>query len=155
MRKGPKPEKVEWVAKMAEALRGCTATFFTGYQGLSTPELNMVRNELKKAGIYFHVIKNNLAKRAFMEAGYEINEELFKGANALAISYTDPVEAAKIIKKHAEQLEKFLIKGGYLGKKFISPEQVKDLAVLPSKVELIAKLVGSIRCAPYRGSLTC
>lgn len=150
MRREPRPEKVEWVAKMAKALQGCTATFFTGYQGLTTPELNTVRSELKKSGAYFHVIKNNLAKRAFREAGYEINEDLFKGANALVISYTDPVEIAKIIKKHAEQLEKFLIKGGYLGKKYLSVDQIKELAGLPPKVELVAKLLGSLN-APIRG----
>lgn len=150
MRKGPKPEKVEWVAKMAEALKGCTATFFTNFHGLSTPDLNMVRNELKKSGAYFHVIKNKLARRAFMEAGYEINEDLFKGDNALAISYSDPVDVAKILKKHAEALEKFLIKGGYLGKRFITPEEVKKLAELPPKPQLVAKLLGSLN-APIQG----
>lgn len=144
MSKGPKPEKVEWVAKMAEALKGCTATFFTGFHGLSTPEMNQVRSDLKKAGAYFHVIKNNLAKRAFREAGYEIHEELFQGDNALAISYSDPVEIAKILKKHAEGLEKFLLKGGYLGRKFITPEQIKELAGLPPKAHLVAKLLGSL-----------
>ncbi len=150
MQRGPRPEKVEWVAKMAEALKGCTATFFTGFEGLTAPEMNAVRAELKKAGVYFHVIKNNLAKRAFMEAGYEIKEELFKGANALAISYTDPVEAAKILKKHADELEKLIFKGGYLGKEFISAEEIKKLASLPSRQELLAKLVGSIN-APIQG----
>ncbi|KUK13369.1 MAG: 50S ribosomal protein L10 [Synergistetes bacterium] len=150
MRKGPRPEKVEWVAKMAEALKGCTATFFTSFHGLSTPELNNIRNELKKTGAYFHVIKNNLAKRAFVEAGYDINEDMFRGDNALAISYSDPVEVAKILKKHAEQLEKFLIKGGYLGKEFITPDQIKKLAELPPKPQLVAKLLGTLN-APIQG----
>ncbi len=146
-----KVKKEELVAELVEKLRTSKSAVFTDYRGLSVEELDELRNNLRKEGIEFKVIKNTLFKIAAKEAGIEINETAVKGHPvAVAFGTADEVAPAKISYEFAKKNDKLEIIGGVLEGKEISDIMVKSLAKLPSKEDLYAKIVGSI-ASPLSG----
>ena len=109
-----------------------------------------LRRELKKEGVELKVAKKTLIKLALKDAGLEIDAKKFEGQLALAISSQDEVAAARIIAKTAKTNENLKMIGGILGIKELSADEVKALSLIPSKLELLAKLVSSIN-APVSG----
>jgi large subunit ribosomal protein L10 len=109
-----------------------------------------LRRELKKEGVDLKVTKKTLIKMALKDAGFEIDARKFEGQLAIAISSQDEVVAAKIIAKTAKANENIKIVGGILGTKELTEEETKALALIPSKQELLAKLVGTLN-APVSG----
>jgi len=105
---------------------------------------------LRAAGVEYVVVKNTLALRALAEAQINGLEAFLGGPTALVLGGSDPVAAAKVLSDFAKEHEKPAIKAGLVEGKAVTPEQVKQLAALPSKQELLAQLGGALQ-APMAG----
>lgn len=137
------------VAEIAEDIKNAPATIIVATRGLTVEEDTELRNELRAAGVKFVVRKNTLAQKAVESLGIEGAEEFFKGPTAIATSasYTD---AAKVLVKYEKKHEEITVKGGIVEGKTVDHDQVKELANMPSKEELIARALGGFN-APISG----
>jgi large subunit ribosomal protein L10 len=143
-------QKNEIVKDLTEKIKGSKAVVFSDFKGLSVKDMTTLRKELKAEGISLKVLKKTLINIALKDAGVELNAREMEGQVALAISEKDEVAAAKIIAKAAKANENLKILAGILGDKALSKEEVIALSKLPSKEELLAKLVGTLN-APVSG----
>jgi large subunit ribosomal protein L10 len=123
---------------------------FTNYQGLKVKDLNVLRKKLKEKGIEYKVIKNTLARLVFKNNDLKIEDTILDKPAAVAFGYKDEVEPSKIIHEFAKTNNKLEILGGIVNGEFMDVAAIKALALLPSREELYAKVVGSI-AAPISG----
>lgn len=143
-------QKKEIVKEIAEKLRNSKAVVFSDFKGLMVKDMAALRKELRASGVELKVLKKTLINVALKDAGIEMDARKIEGQIALAVSSLDEVAAAKIIAKAAKANENLKIVGGILGVKELSAEEVNALAKLPSKEELLGKLVGTLN-APVSG----
>ena len=116
------------------------------YQGLSAEEMNELRSKVAAANGMINVVKNRLLKRVVPEEADSAFKELLTGANAIANTAEDVVALAKAIAEFAKENEKLEVKGGLLDySKAITPEDIKNLASLPPREILLAKLLGALQ----------
>ena len=141
-------QKEEQLAKLNDRF-GSKKAVFVDYQGLSVSEMENLRNVLEENGVEFSVIKNTLAKIALKNSGIEVEDELLKKPVAVAFA-DDEVTPSKEIKNFSKLHEKLEILGGVIEKQFVPVATINALAMLPSRDELYAKVVGSI-AAPISG----
>jgi large subunit ribosomal protein L10 len=141
----PRPEKVQAVAEIKERLEQARAVFLAEYAGLSVKEQQTLRRGLREGGAEFKVVKMTLARRAAAELELADLDELFLGPTGIAFADGDPVSAAKALKEFAKENEAFLIKGGLLGREFLSPERISELAEIESRDVLLSKLAGAMK----------
>lgn len=137
-------------AEIAEDFKTSLATVFVSTRGLTVEEDTEIRNELRKAGVKFVVRKNSLAEKAAESLNIEGLEEYLKGPTAIATSTTSYTDAAKILCKYAAKLEEVTVKGGIFEGKAITAEEVKELSKIPTREELLARLVGALN-SPIAG----
>ena len=109
---------------------------------LKVSEITELRKKLKSAQSNLKVVKNRLAKRSLKDASLEQLASFFDGPTTIAYSETNPVSPAKILVNFIKDRENLVIKGGVLGAEILTLDRIKDLAALPSKEELFAKLLG-------------
>ena len=138
------------VAQIAEEMKASLATVLVSTRGLTVEQDTELRNALRKAGVKFAVRKNTLAFKAAQEVGIEGTEEMFKGPTAIATSADSYTDAAKILCEYEAKFDKLEVKGGILDGKVISAAEVKDLSKMPSKEELVARVLGGLN-APISG----
>lgn len=125
-------EKKKAIASKYEGwLTKAEAVFFTEYSGLAMPAFDDLRKRIREAGGEFHVVKNTLGKRAFKAAGYEVPEETLLGSTAVGLAFSDAPGVAKAITEFSKDKEALKIKGGFLGKQYLSKQEVARLATLP------------------------
>ena len=137
------------VAQLKEQLESAKGVVLTSYKGLTVAQDTELRRELREAGVSYHVVKNTMLRIAAKEAGIEGIEEHLEGTTAFAFSTEDAVAPAKVIcgfikKNKLEDAEVLTVKVGMVEGKVIGVDEVKALAALPSRAELIAKLLGSM-----------
>ena len=137
------------VAQLKEQLESAKGVVLTSYKGLTVAQDTELRRELREAGVSYHVVKNTMMRIAAKEAGLEGIDEHLEGTTAFAFSTEDAVAPAKVIcgfmkKNKLEEAEILTVKVGVVEGKVISVDEVKALAALPSREELIAKLLGSM-----------
>ena len=137
------------VAQLKEQLESAKGVVLTSYKGLTGAQDTELRRELREAGVSYHVVKNTMLRIAAKEAGIEGIEEHLEGTTAFAFSTEDAVAPAKVIcgfikKNKLEDAEVLTVKVGMVEGKVIGVDEVKALAALPSREELIAKLLGSM-----------
>jgi large subunit ribosomal protein L10 len=131
-------EKEQLVTELSEKLKSATSLYYTDFTGLNVKRMTELRRRLKKAGVEYVVIKNTLALRAVNESGL-IGEKL-KGPTGLVVG-KDPVGAAKVLTDFAKEFEqKPEFKGGMLSGKAINSAQLKRLAAMPSREQMLADL---------------
>ena len=145
-----KEQKEVIIAELAEKLKNSKAVVFSDYKGLNVKDMTILRRDLQAEGVDLQVLKKTLMNRALKDAGIEMDAKKLEGQVAIAVSSKDEVAAAKIIAKLAKVNENLKIVGGILGTKELSVEEVNALAKLPSKEELLSKLVGTLN-APASG----
>ena len=137
------------VAELTEQLKASQAGVLVNYYKTSVEDDTNLRKELTKAGVTYKVVKNTQLKFVFENLGYtDLNSHL-EGMTAIAYSETDPVAPAKILSKFAKEHEDYTIKAGYVDGGVIDAAGVENLASIPSKEGLIAKLLGSIQSPLY------
>ena len=142
-------QKQAIVADLAEQLKNSPAGVVVNYQGITVDADTKMRKALREAGVKYMVMKNSLTGRACDEVGMGDMKQYLTGMTAIAIGTTDAVAPAKVLKEYAEKIESFEILAGYLDGKVVDVETVKQLADIPSREVLIAKLLGSIKSPLY------
>ncbi|HTZ55364.1 MAG TPA: 50S ribosomal protein L10 [Candidatus Acidoferrum sp.] len=149
----PTARKENAVKELRDRLAGSQNLFLTDFAGLTVEEITKLRGELRKDGSTYAVVKNTLFKIA---AGEDIAKQLeafLAGPTGIVFAGTDPVAPAKAIKQFADDSKKLGIKAAYIDGKLVDKKQVETLAALPPKLELVAKLVGTL-ANPLRGLVT-
>lgn len=141
----PRPEKVQAVAEIKERIEGAQAVFLAEYAGLSVKDQQVLRRELRASGAEFKVVKMTLARIAAAELEIDSLDELLSGPTGLAFADGDPVNAAKVLKDFARGHDVFVIKGGLLGREFLSPETISKLADIEPREVLLARLAGAMQ----------
>lgn len=142
-------QKVQSVEELTEKIKNCSSMVLADYRGLTVEQDTQLRNALRKAGVEYKVVKNTITRFAAKNNNLEELEPFLKGPTALAIS-TDPVAPAKVISEYAKKFQLLEIKGGVLEGKVIGIDGVKALADLPSREQLIARMLGGMN-APISG----
>ena len=133
------------VNALAEKIRNAASGVLVQYQGITVEDDTKMRAALRKAGVEYAVIKNSITGRACDMAGYPEMKQYLEGMTAFAVSAEDPIAPAKILKEFDDKVESFQIKAGILEGKVVDSETVKQLAAIPSKEMLIARLLGSLK----------
>ncbi len=135
------------VAEIAEKLQKSVSCVVVDYKGLKVDELTELRSKFREAGIDYKVYKNTLVRRAAAEVGNmtQFDNVNLVGTNAIAFGYEDPVAPAKIISDFAKTHPKVEFKMGFVEGEYYDAESIKTLAEIPSREELIAKLLGSFK----------
>lgn len=148
-----KEQKKELIDQLKDRFSRSKAIVFTDYHGLKVKEVSDLRTKLKEKGIDYKVTKNTLVKIVLKEKNLKIDQAILDKPTALAFSYDDEVEPNKIIYQFSKNSEKLEILGAIINGEFMGVDQVKSLALLPSREELYAKVVGSI-AAPLSGLIS-
>ena len=143
-------QKQQIVADLAEQLKNSVAGVVVNYQGITVENDTAMRKALREAGVKYVVMKNTMTGRACDMVGYGELKLYLSGMTAIAISENDPVAAAKVLKTYAEKVESFNILAGYVDGAVIDANTVNELADIPNKETLIAKLLGSIQSPLYK-----
>lgn len=146
-----KSEKIDTLKAKIEKAQ---VAIVTEYKGYTVEEIQKLRRSLQKDGGDYMVVKNTLAKIAVKGTEYEVLSDALKGPIALAFGFEDQVSPAKAMAKFIKETKKGEIIGGALDGKLLSADEAKALANLPSKEELIAKILGSIN-SPASGIVGC
>lgn len=147
----PTPKKVEEVEFLTERIREAKGIYLTDFTGLTVEEMNDLRAQLRKENILYRVTKNTLTRLALQKAGYEGQLDAYlEGPTALAFGFDDPVTPARLLRDFAKKTQKLRFKASLVEGKVFDPEQTEKLADLPSRNELVARLVGQLN-APIAG----
>jgi large subunit ribosomal protein L10 len=139
-------EKERIVAQLVERLRTSQSLIVADYRGLTMAEIDRLRTQLLESGARFSVVKNTLTERAAEVAGVEEIRSLLDGPTAIAFIEADgdPVAAAKVLNEAVRTTRVLVVKGGVLEGAFISDEDVRNLASLPSADVLRGQVVGAV-----------
>ena len=149
----PRPDKIAAVKEITADLKAAEVYYFVDYRGLTFSEATELRARLAKADASLKVVKNTLAKIAAADAGVEGLDELLQGPTAIAYCHGDPVRVAKTIQDFIKDKKKAAVRGGKLQHSLLTASDVETLAALPSREQLIARLVGAI-ASPLMGLAT-
>ncbi len=137
-------EKKEVVAEISARLKKAQAVVLAEYRGIAVEEITVLRSQARASGVYLRVLKNTLARRAVQGTPFEKLGEKMIGPLAYGIS-DDPVAAAKVLHAYAKTNEKLVIKAGAMPGQLMSAKEVGQLATMPSREELLAKLMGTMQ----------
>ena len=131
-------EKQQLVDELTTKIKGAKALYYTDFTGLNVKRMTELRRRLRKAGVEYVVIKNTLALRAISDSG--LTGARLKGPTGVVVS-KDPIAAAKLLTDFAkENDQKPIMKGGLLDGAVIDEAQIKKLASMPSREQMLAEL---------------
>ncbi|MFO7653409.1 MAG: 50S ribosomal protein L10 [Candidatus Krumholzibacteriia bacterium] len=145
-----RPEKVAEVEAIADKLRGAQSLVLADYTGLSVAQMTDFRSRCRAQNVDCRVVKNRLARIAAERVEMTALLDHLTGPTALVIGPASQVDPAKIVIDFAKDNEKLAVKGGIVAGQYIDPDQVAALSKVPSKDELIARMMGSIN-SPLSG----
>jgi len=137
-------QKQAMVSEIAAQLAKAQAVIVAENRGLPVEVVTGLRAKARKSGLYLRVLKNTLARRAVKGTPFEKLTDQLSGPLMYGIAQ-DPVAGAKVLADFAKDNELFVIKGGAMGNVLMSLKDVKALATMPSRDELLAKLVGTMQ----------
>ena len=137
-------EKQAVVAGLVDTLKASASGVLVNYEGITVSEDTALRNELRKAGVDYSVVKNTLVRRALDDAGLSELDDVLHGTTSLAVSKEDPIAPMRVIHKFAKGLgdDRFVIKAGFMEGKVLPLEDIAALAELPSKEVLLGQVLG-------------
>ncbi len=137
----PAQSNIDMLEKVKGSIEASKGVFVVDYRGLTVKEAQELRRALREAGAHMKVYKNNIVRIALKDAEMPDIDDMLKGTCAYVFYEKDPVEAAKVLKQEADKLKKMQILGGIADGKAITAEEALAYAELPSRDELLAKLV--------------
>lgn len=137
-------EKKVLVDDLHEELGKSQAVFVTDYMGLTVERITKLRRDITGAGGSFQVVKNTLLRRASEDTQAKVIEQLFVGPTAIAIAKIDAVAVAKALVNFARDNEQLEIQGAALGERALSAADVQELAKMPPREVLLARLLGTL-----------
>ena len=141
-------EKKRITKDLNERFTKAAVVFVTDYKGLDVAAINDLRRKLTQEEVEYQVAKNSLLIRAAEGTDVNLIKDIFKGPNAIALSYGDPVSPAKILTDFAEDNNVFEIKAGVMDGAVLDSNQIKTLADLPSREVLLGILVATMNSVP-------
>lgn len=133
------------VDEIAGHINGAAGVVVVDYRGLTVEQDTQLRKQLREAGVVYKVYKNTLVKRAIAGTEYEGISEFLEGPNAIAISATDATAPARILSNFAKTAEALELKCGVVEGTFYDAKGIAAIANIPSREELLSKLLGSIQ----------
>ena len=137
-------QKQAMVSEVAAKLKGAQSVIVAEYRGLDVGRVTQLRSKARKSGLYLRVLKNTLARRAVQGTPFEKLSDQMVGPLIYGIS-EDPVAGAKVLSEFAKDNEQFVIRAGAMPNSLMSAKDIKALALLPSRDELLAKLMGTMQ----------
>lgn len=137
-------EKAAVIEEITGQLTSAQAVVVAEYRGLSVESVTQLRKEARAAGVYLRVLKNTLAKRAIAGTAFEGLSDKMVGPLIYGIS-SDPVAAAKVLVNFAKTNDKLILTAGALPGQVMGVDGVKALATMPSRDELLSKLLGTMQ----------
>jgi large subunit ribosomal protein L10 len=144
-------EKEQVIAAIQDKVTRAKGMFFTDFTGITVEQITELRREFRKSGIEYKVVKNTLARKALENAsGYDGIYKTLVGTTGIAFSYDDPVTPAKIISKFSEKHKKLLCKACVIDKQVFEGSKLEEFAKLPSRLEVIAGILGCLQ-SPIQG----
>ena len=138
-------EKVQEVEALKKNFSSANLTLLAEYQGLTVANLTRLRVDLRKNNAHVKIAKNTLSKRAIAGTELDVLKPYFEGSVMVVFAQEDPILPAKALVKFSEEFEKFKIKAGVLEGKLLVPRDIEGLSKLPSREELLAKMLGSLQ----------
>ncbi len=136
-----KAEKLSKSAELRSQLATVSTVILSTFQGITVEQDTKLRRSVEAAGGHYEVVKNTVAERAAAGTPAEGLLKNLKGTNSIAYTMTDPVALAKILTKVAKEVPAFKFRAGFVEGRVISIQEINQLALLPSKEELISKLM--------------
>ncbi len=160
----PTEKKAKIIDDLQKVFDKSNIIILTDYRGLHTAEMNEVRRALKKTNADYRVVKNTLARFAAEKVGKKDLDTLLKGPVAVALGYGDVIEPAKALANYIRETKSTLrVKGGFLGTRLLTAEEVAELAKMPPREVILAQVLGGIQspissfisylASPMRGML--
>jgi large subunit ribosomal protein L10 len=137
-------DKVVELEQLEKAFKGSDSAILVDYKGMNVPQVTELRRQLRSAKASYKVVKNTIARRALKGTSFEVLEKFFAGTTAIAFTSTDPVALAKTLTTFGKTTPTLQIKAAVVQGRAVKPAEVAELAALPSKPELYAKLLGTL-----------
>jgi len=134
-------DKEKLIAEYHEGLAEAPHAFLLGFSGITVPQVTELRNRVRATGGEYLVVKNNLALRAIDSTALAALEEHFVGPTAVVYSTKDPVALAKALTDYAKEVPAIQFKAGMVERRAVAAGQIREIAQLPGREELIAKLL--------------
>ena len=145
-----KETKESIIQELTDQLDGMGVVILSDFTGMDVETATEIRNRFRESSVQYRVVKNTLARRAFDAAGFgDLNEHL-SGPNGLILSEEDPVAPAKILVEFEKKWKTPTIKVGWMDSAIMTAADIRKLATLPSRDELLAQIVGGFQ-APVAG----
>lgn len=145
-----KDKKKKMLVEIQEGLKNAKTCVLSDYSKVEVSDIQDVRKKLRESKAYMKVVKNTLFKKALDDNKLKVEDEVLTKPLAIAFDENDEVNPAKIMYEKAKEVENLNILGALVNGEFFGPEKVSELAKMPSREELYAKVVGSIG-APISG----
>jgi large subunit ribosomal protein L10 len=134
-------DKQAELAQIEKAFTGSESAILVDYKGINVPQVTELRRQLRSAKAGYKVVKNTIARRALKGTSFEVLEKHFEGPTAVAFTSGDPVALAKTLTTFAKTAPALKIKAAVVQGRAVQPGEVAELAALPGKPELYAKLL--------------
>lgn len=140
--------KKQFVQQLNERFGKSKIVILTDYKGLDVGTITELRRQLREANVEFEVVKNTMLRLASDGTDVALIKDNFRGPSAVAISYDDPVAPAKILSDFSKKNDKLELKIGVMAGKVLDLSSIKALSSLPSREELLAKVLSAMIAVP-------
>jgi len=141
----PKEEKVQEVAGLAEMLEKGRLALFTDFRGMPAHEMTDLRKRLREKGVEYRVIKNTLMALALDKAGKGDGKSLLQGPTAIAVSYGEEIETARVFAEFLRQSKTLKLRGALLLDRVLQSDEVLALSTLPPRDVLLGRVLGAMQ----------
>jgi large subunit ribosomal protein L10 len=143
-------DKATCTAELQEGFERAHVAVLTDYRGLEAQQLDQLRRQVRAANGRYRVAKNTLTRRALGPGQAEKLGAMLRGPTAIVFGFTDPVSVVKVVVRFAKDHEALGIKGGLLDGQVLAPEAVQQLAELPSREEMLGRLLALLQAPATR-----
>lgn len=140
----PTPQKAATIKELVDQLSRAQLTIVTDYRGLKVTDLEGLRTNLRPTGAQFRIAKNTLTTIAADQVGIDGLQGLLAGPTGLVLAYDDPVRTSKVVTDFVRTSRVLTVRGGILNNRLVTAPEIDALATLPSREELLAKLLGML-----------
>jgi len=137
-------DKVVELEQLEKAFKVSDSAVLVDYKGMNVPQVTELRRQLRTAKATYKVVKNTIARRALKGTSFEVLEKYFEGTTAIAFTSTDPVALAKTLTTFGKTAPTLQIKAAVVQGRAVKPSEGAELAALPGKPELYARLLGTL-----------
>ena len=138
-------DKESEIQQLESAFKTSDSAILVDYKGMNVPQVTELRRQLRHAKAGYRVVKNTLAKRALKGTSFAVLEKYFEGTTAVAYTKTDPVALAKALTTFGKTAPALKIKAAVVQGRQVNTAEVTELAALPGKPELYARLLGTMQ----------